>query len=676
MVDTDRCQIRRDDETVSLEPKVMDILFYLAKHPAQVVSQQELFLAIWPDAIYNPSSIQRCIALLRKALKEDARNPKAIITHPKRGYSLELPVEFQFNDKSSTNRTSLSQVSSNQSSIKHAGNDKDWTNKLVSLSIFASFMLVAYLLIDVSAERTIKEQYTKLTPVVSSGQNEYSSQYSPDGKYLAYIAQFAEKRQHVWVKELETGKLNRLSANAANFVSINWNHDQQAIGFVKRLDKADQVGRLPFNRFQLDPVAEQILLTLKDEFIISQLQWTKNGDFIFITKDLKQHSRLFSYSMDLKRKNILLAEEVGVELLDLALSNDNKTLALINNGKQNRYPILLLDLASLKLRPLVVLHGSINGLNWHPGDKRLLVSHRKTLLLIDLSGETKDLNFTNYLGIENANFSPDGREITMTLVGTDIDIVGTAPGEGMSKSIINSNSIDIQPLFSPDSSRFAFVSLRSGSMQVFVYQDAEERLLLKNDENKEFFGMAWSPDSRQLAVSMEDILYIIDTKNGDIKRKIEQGFSSIYLRDWYNHENALLVNLPGPVAAKYDLDSMLFSQISEQSSHCAALDLNDNVYFNQTSKILKVTASGMESIFWQPTDSEISNLVVSDDGLIVELEKQQDRQLLKIKFDRSTPMKTLASKAGNNWLADASADGSQILYMTRSHINKTIVTLQ
>ena len=65
---------------------------------------------------------------------------------------------------------------------------------------------------------------------------------------------------------------------------------------------------------------------------------------------------------------------------------------------------------------------------------------------------------------------------------------------------------------------------------------------------------------------MEDTLYIINVENDAIKRSIKHGFSSMYLRDWYHHENALLVNLPGPVAAKFDLDSLTISQISKQSS--------------------------------------------------------------------------------------------------------------
>ena len=188
--------------------------------------------------------------------------------------------------------------------------------------------------------------------------------------------------------------------------------------------------------------------------------------------------------------------------------------------------------------------------------------------------------------------------------------------------------------------------------------------------------MAWSPDGQHIALTMEDTLYIINVENDAIERSIKHGFSSIYLRDWYHHENALLVTLPGPIAAKFDLDSLTLTQLSEQASHCTALDLDDNVYFNQTSKILKLTSNGVESIFWQTEDGDINHLFVSDDGLLLELDRPQENLFLKIDFDKITPAKYLALEAGKNWLADVSSDGNQLLFMTRSNINQTIFTLQ
>jgi len=661
VVDTDRCQIQRDDDSISIEPKVMDTLSYLSKHPGKVVSQKELFSAVWPEAIYNPSSIQRCIALLRKALKEDAKDPKALITHPKRGYSLELPVEYLPINNSSSNNF----VGSNKLS-----------NKVLLLAGIVSFILVAYLLFNMNKEIVIKEQYSELIPIVSTGKNELFPRYSPDGQYLAYIAHVADEKYHIWIKNLESSKVRRLSASASNFVSINWTHDQHAVSFVERLSFGDRMGRLPFNRYQSEPVAAQVLLSLKNEHIISQLQWTKNGEVIFVTKDKNQLTRLLHYANEMNLKTVLLAEEQATDIFDIALSNDNKVLALISAAKHNRYPITLFNLDTSQIRPLALFNGNVNGLNWHPTDTSLLVSNRAKLKLVDLSGEISDLNFTNYLNVANASYSPDGNKITMTLVSMDFDIlVSSTNDSSINRRVIDSNSIDMQPLFSPDSSKFSFVSLRSGSQQVFIYKDGTERLLFKNSENKEFFGMAWSPDGQHIAITMEDTVYIVNVENDVVERTIKHGLPSMYLRGWYHHDNALLVNLPGPVAAKFDLDSLTLTQLSERTSHCTALDLDDNVYFNQTSRIVKLTSDGVKSIFWQSDDADIDHLFVNDDGLLLELEKPQENPFLKINFDKTTSAKHLALQAGKNWLADVSSDGNQLLFMTRSNINKTIFTL-
>ena len=51
----------------------MDVLHTLNLNKGEVVSQEVIFAKVWPNATYNPSSVQRCIALLRKALQEDAK---------------------------------------------------------------------------------------------------------------------------------------------------------------------------------------------------------------------------------------------------------------------------------------------------------------------------------------------------------------------------------------------------------------------------------------------------------------------------------------------------------------------------------------------------------------------------------------------------------------------------
>jgi DNA-binding winged helix-turn-helix (wHTH) protein len=84
-------RLGRGGTTVRLEPKMMDVLVSLARRAGQVVSKDELASAVWPDLYVTESVITRAIAGLRRALVDDAREPRFIETIAKRGYRL-LPV--------------------------------------------------------------------------------------------------------------------------------------------------------------------------------------------------------------------------------------------------------------------------------------------------------------------------------------------------------------------------------------------------------------------------------------------------------------------------------------------------------------------------------------------------------------------------------------------------------
>ena len=81
-----------EGKTVRLEPKVMGVLLCLAQRPGETLSKEQLFQAVWPNTIVTEDVLKRCIAELRRAFCDDARNPRVIETISKRGYRLIAPV--------------------------------------------------------------------------------------------------------------------------------------------------------------------------------------------------------------------------------------------------------------------------------------------------------------------------------------------------------------------------------------------------------------------------------------------------------------------------------------------------------------------------------------------------------------------------------------------------------
>jgi TolB-like protein/Tfp pilus assembly protein PilF len=81
-----------EGRTVRLEPKMMGVLLCMAEHPGQTLSKEQLFQAVWPNIVVTEDVLTRCIAELRRAFNDDARNPRIIETISKRGYRLIAPV--------------------------------------------------------------------------------------------------------------------------------------------------------------------------------------------------------------------------------------------------------------------------------------------------------------------------------------------------------------------------------------------------------------------------------------------------------------------------------------------------------------------------------------------------------------------------------------------------------
>ena len=83
----------RDRDEVRLEPKVMRVLVYLAGRQQRVVSRRELEAAVWPGMIVTDDAVTNTVIKLRRALGDEARNPRYIETIAKSGYRLIAEVE-------------------------------------------------------------------------------------------------------------------------------------------------------------------------------------------------------------------------------------------------------------------------------------------------------------------------------------------------------------------------------------------------------------------------------------------------------------------------------------------------------------------------------------------------------------------------------------------------------
>lgn len=86
--------ISNTEETIRLEPKVMEVFVLLADRAGEVVSKEEMIRTVWADRFVTDEVLTTAIFELRKALGDEARKPRFIQTVPKRGYRLIATVSL------------------------------------------------------------------------------------------------------------------------------------------------------------------------------------------------------------------------------------------------------------------------------------------------------------------------------------------------------------------------------------------------------------------------------------------------------------------------------------------------------------------------------------------------------------------------------------------------------
>ncbi len=83
-----------------LDEQVMKVLLYLIEHRNRIVTRDELFKELWPMVFVSQDSLNRCISILRKVLRDEGGSDKKIKTIRGKGYRYVGKVHFLVNTTS------------------------------------------------------------------------------------------------------------------------------------------------------------------------------------------------------------------------------------------------------------------------------------------------------------------------------------------------------------------------------------------------------------------------------------------------------------------------------------------------------------------------------------------------------------------------------------------------
>ncbi len=652
-IDVARGEVKTPHKVHQLEPKVMAVLLFLIANKGEVVSQEEIFFQVWPNSIFNPSSIQRCITILRKAFNDDAKQQSFIVTHPKRGYSL-IPQMEPLIDPART----------------------------IKIKIFLSLIAIAICsIIFLFTNHNLAYEPFKIghmQPVTTAGKNNRFSVFSPNNQYIAFIRQKdkRDKTDTIWLKDLVSEQEMQLSQIESNIMSLSWSADSKALLFTTKFNKSVSIKRI-----QISNKHTQEIMKLNDLVQIRKVHWGKNNHIYYLATD-KLETRLHINNLTTGEHQILFTGNKNFKPYAITLNKEQSRIAIVGFNKELANEIKLLTIEKNRLihtKQLATLTSNVYSIDWHPDNQSLLISDGRKLLQLSIKGKQTDLNFNNYDYILTPSFNADASAITLTKEKIDSDI-NQIPlnGTAFAQEIINTNSADYAPSLSPDGSKMIFISERNGYPQLYLYNlnTQENRVIFNNPERKLYLAPPiWHPEKPLISSAINDKLILIELHNKKVKLTITETTIG-HPKQWYYNENALLmVNYSGKSQSfiKYNLTTHTATTVEIAQNKLAFLTDNNLILLFDKNKILRVNNPSDNDIL-HTVDGEIINVIAKDLGMYIQIEKNHINTLWYLDFEQLRLTKHVDLPKNTHLVSDIHIQRDIILFES-SEISHHIILL-
>ena len=516
-VNLDTGELRRRGQKVRLQEQPFQVLAILLSRPGEVVTREELRSRLWPADTFVDfdHSLNAAIKRLRDALGESAEMPIFIETRARRGYrfigNVETPDAIP-----SVPRRPWHWLSTKRNAV---------LGGLTVSAVALFFLYYTYSLKSKASQPAVTES---VTPAVTDIGEKYTPSLSPDGQHLAFTWNGGSGPYFsLYVKLVGTEESLRLTTKPSVDFNPVWSPDGRYIAFCRILEGRTGIYILP----ALGGAERRVHETLwgDQEFneifwYSGRLAWSPDGKFLAFSDRASSNesaSSIFLLTLDSLIIRRVTSPQRSRGDFNPEFSPDGQTLAF-NRGSQGVYTV---PVSGGEERRLVSGTTYNWGLAWTPDGREIVFANASWLpnagWLWKISlrgGEPERLRF----GQDGVQPSIRGNRLVYVRQMPSLNIwrrkLNSLISAGPPDRFISSTRMDSGPQFSPDGSKIAFESTRSGAYEVWMCGSDGSGLVQLTHFNSITGTPRWSPDRQEIAFDSRapgsaDI-FVIDAQGG------------------------------------------------------------------------------------------------------------------------------------------------------------------
>ncbi|NOU52873.1 hypothetical protein HG263_20420 [Pseudoalteromonas sp. JBTF-M23] len=530
-------------QTAELEPKVMAVLACLYEQQGLVISQQEIFNEVWPGRVYNQSLVQRAIALIRKALGEDATSAKWLITYPTKGYCLKA-----------------------QPHINHF--------KRCYLGAVVLLLVLVLLAVYVNNETLQAPRYHTLSTLLKTPLDSYSLSQNEYADWL-YLSE-DENQYRLWLKNGQSEKVILTSSEPLLFAF--W-YQGAPVVVKTRSDSG----------YEFIKVAEQHQHLFKTQLLPAVKPQVIENKIYFSTA-----KHIYQFDGGSQSLSIVSDFSHAQQIVDMTHSDKHNMLAVLVSLGQAHYKVITVTLDTLATEDIFQDFGVYHSIDWHSSKPLLLLSKGSELLQLTLAGNTTTIAYPTDKHIATAQYSRFEDAIYLRQKSLQIGFTLYANAKRETPLLkVNNVGADLFPTSNPkNNKRYVYQSDRSGTNELYLVDAEKEEVLATTQHSEHFNGFSWSVDGKKLAYAINQRIMVHDSEQ--IVDKVTLT-NTAYIRAWYSDGESLLVNQMKrgePFPSRLYLGSAKVQQLTHSSASCAVLDNEGNLYYVQGKMLKKQALNG------------------------------------------------------------------------------------